>query len=651
MRSAILVASLTILVTMQVASISAHTLRGREIRSGFWWGCPIDYAEGLIGLRLTDGVTPEQLYPVLQALGIEVVEEFDKNGIGLLESRSAANLFVVIDELGALPLVDWVQPDQVSRLDGIYPNDDQFWRQWGLDNWGQSGGTDGWDIDGPEAWETTVGSSSILVGVLDSGIAMQYDALSHPDLDDAARFHPGTDWVEDGFGVMDEFGHGTHVIGILAAETNNDEGVAGTCWNCQILVDQVFDKYGGGDTWGFYKGVEHCVDEGCRIINFSGSTDQADYFQEWAVQYALDHNVLVVSSAGNTGTNTVRYPAHYADTYENVVAVGAIDHNGQRATYSSYGWGLTLCAPGGSGSGGLGDVYSTTPNYPFRLEGGTTTRTYGYMAGVSMAVPHVSGVAALCLSVNSSFTPGQLRQILEYTCDDMGVAGYDEFTGYGCVNAKKALDEANALPLRYFSTIDGDRHETVQWGTSQNGWEMFYLWRSDTPKGPWDLVDSIPEQPSLYDYSHDDWHVRYSMSYYWALSSRADPEMTEPISGHPYGLPEPTYPPTPTDLVARDYPGDTGGSIILSWTVPAQMEGEPQPPLEFHVYRGEVSGQHQFLLETEEISCVDSTVTTGRTYYYVVRSCRSEIHSSASNEAQGRAVAEKIGWKYLGAEY
>jgi len=210
------------------------------------------------------------------------------------------------------------------------------------------------------------------------------------------------------------------------------------------------------------------------------------------------------------------------------------------------------------------------------------------------------------------------------------------------------VDQSPALELRYFYATDSYQCETIQWGVYENKWEMFYLWRSDTPEGPWVLVDSIPEEVGVYDYSYIDSGVQYSMTYYWALSARTDPELTRPISGQPSGFPSPILPPTPLDLVANDHPADRGDNIDLSWNVPPEDlggQGESQPPLRYDVYRGEISGFHKFLFSTEETSCVDSTVLPGRTYYYVVRSYQNGVHSSPSNEAVGEAIADRLGWR------
>ena len=89
---------------------------------------------------------------------------------------------------------------------------------------------------------------------------MENGSLSHPDLNDANKIILGADCVGDGNGVKDEYGHGTHVAGIAAAESNNGTGITGVAWNCKIMVVQVFDEYGNGTWTAFYNGVVYAVD-------------------------------------------------------------------------------------------------------------------------------------------------------------------------------------------------------------------------------------------------------------------------------------------------------------------------------------------------------------------------------------------------------
>ena len=137
-----------------------------------------------------------------------------------------------------------------------------------------------------------------------------------------------------------------------------------------------------------------------------------------------NNDVLLVAAAGNDNGGSVIYPAAYSATYDNVIAVGATNHNDDRAGYSNIGPELNVVSPGGHG-GGLdeNDIWSTTPNYPgYTWESYGVTQNYSFMSGTSMATPHVSGVVGLLFDLAPSLTPLQVRGTIEQTADDKGPA-------------------------------------------------------------------------------------------------------------------------------------------------------------------------------------------------------------------------------------
>jgi subtilisin family serine protease len=321
--------------------------------------------------------------------------------------------------------------------------------QWALWNYGQipPGGTPGADIKAPSAWDISVGNLQALVSVLDSGIPLVVSLLYHPDLNDATRYILGEDFTGDGDGVRDRYGHGTHVTGILGARTDNATGIAGVDWGCKILIDQVFDSSGIGTHNTFKAGVLHAVDYGARVINYSGGGYPSST-KEQAVRYADSNNVLLVSPSGNSYGDSVIYPAHYADTYRNVIAVSATDCMDRLAVYSNYGPSICVAAPGGDGvPWDRGDILSTMPNYYVKLNGDpyNVSLDYGYMGGTSMSCPMVSGLAALLLSIEPNFNAYELREIIEQSADKVGEYVYYIETqksyelGYGRINCFKAL--------------------------------------------------------------------------------------------------------------------------------------------------------------------------------------------------------------------
>lgn len=461
--------------------IAQQIIGGKVVKRGIWNNKEVEYADGQIALKLKSGVQMQSVIPLINKLNATIVENFDKLRWALLELPTGTDIFSVITALMNNPMIEAVEPNMMAQTT-FNPNDPSFQdgHQWALRNIGQNppGGTNDADIDAPEAWNITQGNSNIIIGILDSGIPMLSGSLSHPDLDDLNKIILGNDYTNDGEGVRDLLGHGTHVAGIVSAETNNSTGIAGVAGDCKILVVQVFNA-SGYLWWSWFKnGVIYAVDNGAKIINFSGAGGASQEAYD-AVAYADSHNVLLVASAGNNCGARVFYPAAYSSSFPNVIAVSATDHNDVISEYSSVGPQVNVAAPGGYGTANFcetediyndaDDIYSTTPNYSFNLQNlhPEVTQNYGYLAGSSMAAPHVSGVAGLVLSLNPNLIPSQVRNILQQTADKVAGMGGQNFTndyGYGRINAYKAIQPPTA-PQNLTYTIVSN-HPLLSWNAN-----------------------------------------------------------------------------------------------------------------------------------------------------------------------------------------
>lgn len=283
-------------------------------------------------------------------------------------------------------------------------------RQWGLDM-----------IEADAAHRVATGTGAI-VAVIDSGVQ-----ADHPDL--TGRLLPGRDFVDDDATPQDGDGHGTHVTGIVAATEGNGIGIGSVAPGAKVLPLRVLDDYGAGDLRDVADAIDYAVAHGADVINLSLGEDVPvnalgfDSVLDPAFDRALDRGVVIVAAAGNTGLPICEQPSGEG----RILCVGAVDRRGVRSFYSSFGSGLGLVAPGGSGLPAEDeDVLST-------YRGGT----YRELAGTSQATPHVSGVAALLVSVG---VRGQdaVRRILA-TAKDAGVPGPDSEYGAGIVNARAAL--------------------------------------------------------------------------------------------------------------------------------------------------------------------------------------------------------------------
>jgi hypothetical protein len=229
--------------------------------------------------------------------------------------------------------------------------------------------------------------------------------------------------------AYDNNGHGTHVSGIIAAESNT-MGVAGVSFgsNTKIMPLKTQDSSGSGSTSDIVNAVYYAADNGARIINMSlGSGTSSSSFAS-AVTYAYNKGVCVFASAGNDGDTSINYPA----SYPNVVSVGATDNRDNIAEFSNQNSYVDVSAPGV-------DIYSTMPTYAVGLNDVGCSQTYSFMSGTSMASPMAAGVGALLRSKFPSLTPAQVASKMQTYANDKGAPGRDNAFGYGRVNAYAAL--------------------------------------------------------------------------------------------------------------------------------------------------------------------------------------------------------------------
>jgi len=319
-----------------------------------------------------------------------------------------------VEEIRVVGLANYIEPNVKVQAQFV-PNDPYWSMQWGPQK-----------IEADWAWNTTVGSHDVLVAVVDTGID-----YTHPDL--AANYVAlGYDWANNDSDPMDDYGHGTHCAGIIAAVLNNNVGIAGLA-QVRIMAEKVLDNYGDGEGWLDWvaNGIIHATDCGADIISMSlGWYGESELMHE-AIRYAYDYGVLVIAAAGNDNTNMKPYPAGY----DEVIAVAATDEYDNKAGFSNWGDWIELAAPGVS-------IYSTMPTYYVTLNDWGYSMNYDYMSGTSMACPHVSGVAALVWSRYPNKTRDWVRMWLQQTADDLGDPGFDVYYGYGRINARKAVEQS-----------------------------------------------------------------------------------------------------------------------------------------------------------------------------------------------------------------
>jgi subtilisin family serine protease len=280
-------------------------------------------------------------------------------------------------------------------------------QQWGLDT-----------IEADAAHSTSTGSGAV-VAVLDTGVL-----ASHEDL--GGRLVAGHDFVQDDDTPQDENGHGTHVTGIIAADSGNGKGIEGVAPGTSVMPIRVLDANGEGTGKGAAKGIDYAVAHGADVISMSFGTDAIgsllggdEDFNE-AVQRALDKGVIVVAAAGNDTVPFCEQPAVTGP----LLCVGSVDRRGMRSAFSSSG---DLMAPGGSALGGSDEDILSTYN----------DGKYESIAGTSQATPHVAGVAALLVALGVRGKAATDRILA--TASDAGTPGPDDIYGAGILNARAAV--------------------------------------------------------------------------------------------------------------------------------------------------------------------------------------------------------------------
>ena len=314
------------------------------------------------------------------------------------------------------------------------PADPYYRFQWNLDTPTNGG------IHMENAWNISTGNSSVIVAVVDTGIAYENNGAfcQAPDLSQT-NFVPGWDFVNNTAHANDDDGHGTHVAGTLAQSTNNGQGLAGIAFNTTLMPVKVLDSTGSGSYTNVANGIYYAADHGAKVINLSLGGSAPDTTLEDAVKYAYNKGVTVVAACGNEGAGSCLYPAAY-DNY--VISVGATRFDQTKTGYSNYGPNLDVMAPGGdmtvdqNGDGYNDGIFQETFNGP-----ANTCNNFGYwlFSGTSMATPHVAGTAALLLANGNATTPDQIKTALETTALDLGSAGRDDNYGWGLIDAAKAL--------------------------------------------------------------------------------------------------------------------------------------------------------------------------------------------------------------------
>jgi subtilisin family serine protease len=364
---------------------------------------------------------------VAGARGLQVAERRPDfailQGAALGNERAAARLLANDAD------VEWAEPDYLRQIDAINPYLWAFYNGGGLNMKYSSGRTAGQplpssyasvaDADEDNIEGYAAGGADVVIGSIDTGVFFGHSEFT-------GRLIAGKDWYNNDNDPSDDDNHGSHTTGTMAGSTVGVAGVSGAAPHVKVYVQKVCGRR-GCPTSAIVSAIRAAADyPGMVAMNLSLGGSSESQAEIDAIAYATSKNVLVIASAGNGGTSSVSCPA----CDPNAISVASTTWRDELASYSQYGSGLDLAAPGGN-------CYSnTTPEgciYSAAKDG-----TYMWMQGTSMAAPQVTGTAAIVAS-KLGLRGAALRARLESTADDKGTAGYDTRFGNGRLNSYRAV--------------------------------------------------------------------------------------------------------------------------------------------------------------------------------------------------------------------
>ena len=447
----------------------------------------LPYVPGELLVRFRNGVTQRQSESALGVLRSTITPD-NASYLGPvlhLHDLTIDDPVRAAETLARQPEVLYAQPNYLHSIDAV-PNDTNYSRQWNMNL-----------VNMPQAWDiNTSAGGGVTVAVIDSGLTTTDGTFVFRVWQGSAGFVPtaipfakaadfdhgrvlvGVDFQT--FGpwqtpagqplIFDTHGHGTHVSGTIAQQTNNASGYAGaangvtlmtikacfSAWDVQLYNNHVLNVPGVATgptgtlcpTSAVVNGIRYAADNGAKVINISLGGTATQPAELDALQYAVSRGTFVAISAGNDGLigSPTHYPAAYATQIAGVMAVGALTPTREKARYSNVGSYVEISAPGGAGAGfpGTDQVWQMGPNQadlllsPLRLAPAFNRFSDLGFAGTSMAAPHVSALAAL-LYRQGITQPAAIEAAIKRFAQDLGTPGRDDEFGFGMIDARATL--------------------------------------------------------------------------------------------------------------------------------------------------------------------------------------------------------------------
>ena len=452
--SLIVVLTLVLTAALQAEELRSGSFASRTARAG-----DVEYVQGEVLIKFNLNISEQKMSEAYEEMDLQVISEH-RGGVKKLRVTAGGEQELV-NRLSSDPRIEYAELNSVCHAH-MTPNDPYYSYQWSFPR-----------INMEQAWDISTGQS-VVVGILDSGIAYENYAIPSYELGtvqsgvtqyiqasdlSGTSFTAGYDFINNDSHPNDNCAHGTHVAGTVAQTTNNGAGVAGMAFDCVLMPVKVLDYSGSGSAGSLADGLYWATDNGAQVINMSlGWTPGYDPGPTVsnAVAYAYNLGVVLLASSGNAGASVVSYPAAYSQ----VIAVGATRYDDTRPSYSQYGTALEICACGGDmGVDQNGDSYGDgtlqmtflgyDPGPPEQLAD-PTDMGYWFYDGTSMSCPHATALVAMMIA-NGQTGVENIRTILRETAVDLGTAGWDQYYGYGRIDAYAALTYGGTPPVAEFS--------------------------------------------------------------------------------------------------------------------------------------------------------------------------------------------------------
>lgn len=373
--------------------------------------------------------------------------------LDVLEISEDSDTDAIIEEISQNDNVEAVDYDDIAKIQAN-PNDtlySKYQANYAL-------------VNADKTWNN-IGSGSVKVAVIDTGVS-----ANHPDLRGQVT-SDGYDVINKTTYVRDLEGHGTAVAGVIAANTNNNLGIAGFAGlnNVKIVPYTALDENGDGSSADILAALNLVANRSdIKVVNLSFGFNKDLSTIRSAILRLYNSGKVIVASSGNSNESRLMYPAAYPE----VISVGSVDNDLKRSTPASWGRGsgsnygtnLDVVAPGT-------DIASTGVDL-----NQNTRYSYYSNSGTSFSAPTVSGLAAIMLCHNTGLSNGDIDRIIKNTAKDLNTSGYDIYTGYGIVQFDKALTTAkNTIPTNTENeqpnqTINSSYNLSVKAHSENIGW-------------------------------------------------------------------------------------------------------------------------------------------------------------------------------------